>query len=237
MRRKLAPAATVLALAVGVAAFAPGSAGAGPGGCRRTGVHATSFHLLVAGTATNGLAVKFYNYDFGSPTCARANNVEWPVDLLFYNNASINAVESGLSNFFPYGSPFASSEYARINPGGRYHWVSNGGRKTAMESKGSSDEHYRVYAYRGRTYDINGLGFFVIGTMHKDFNEFAGTPGASYGDSEDAEADLAADARSLSGVNGWQVFQNNYDMRNGQYGQEGNHIWQNDGLATMIRMP
>ena len=47
---------------------------------------------------------------------------------------------------------------------------------------------------------------------------------------------LFADASSLAPTYGWEVTHKNYDMRNEQYGREGNHIWENDGLATMIRM-
>jgi hypothetical protein len=209
----------------------PGVAMAGPGGCRTTGFHATSFHLLEAGKSFNGAPVKFYNYDFGTPTCARANNVEWPIDLLFYNNAEIRTIESGLSGFFPYGKPFASTEYARINDGAGAFWARNGGRKRAAESVGTSDDHYRVYAYSQRSY-TTGLGYFVIGSMHKDFNEAPGFS-ATYGSSEKAESDLAVDARIIEG---WEVFPNNYNMRNEQYGKEGNHTWENNGLATMIHM-
>jgi hypothetical protein len=163
--------------------------------------------------------------------------VEWPVDLLFYNNASVSSVQSGLSSFFPYGKPFASSEYARVNNGARYHWVVNGGRKTAAQSAGSYDDHYRVYGYSGRNYAIDGLGYFVIGTMHRDYNEAANVTNSSYGNSEDAEHDLFVDAGSLASTLNWQAYYDNYDMTNAISRVEGNHIWNNDGLATMVRLP
>jgi hypothetical protein len=70
----------ICAVVVAVCCMMPTAASAGPSGCRTTKFHATSFHLLVAGNSFNGAPVKFYNYDFGTPTCARANNVEWPAD-------------------------------------------------------------------------------------------------------------------------------------------------------------
>jgi hypothetical protein len=189
---------------------------AGPGGCRRTGYNAKSFHLIPAGKSASSTEVKFYNYDFGTPTCARADNVEWPVDLLFFNNATIDKINTTLGSFFPYGKPFASTDYARINDGAGYFWARNGGRKTAAESAGTSDDHYRIYAYSQRSYTTS-LGYFVIGTMHKDFNEFAGATEATYGDSEQAEHDLWADASSLTGAGEVEeVDYDNYDMRNEQ---------------------
>lgn len=212
----------------------PATSQAGPGGCRRSGFNAaTAFRLLNVGYSARNTKVNLYNFDFGTPTCARRNNVEWPVDLLFYNNATESSIVNGLSDTFPYGKPFTSTEYARINDGNGWFWAHNRGRKSAAESAGTSDDHYRIYAYSQRSYS-DQLGYFVIGTMHRDFNEAAGVTNASYGDSEDAETDLAADA---SIVSGWTVYRNNYNMENRIYGQQGNHIWQNDGLATMIRMP
>jgi hypothetical protein len=111
-----------------------------------------------------------------SPTCARANNVEWPVDLLFDNNASISAIEADLSATFPYSRPFTSTEYARINDGNGWFWAHNGGRKSAAFTvPDQDDEHYRLYAYSERSYTAS-LGYFVIGTMHKDYNAFAARP-------------------------------------------------------------
>jgi hypothetical protein len=210
---------------------------AGPGGCRQSGFHAgDAFHLIVGGHASNGNRVRFYNFDFKTPTCARQNNVEWPVDVLFYDNASVSTVTGGLGFYFPYGGPFASRDYARINNGGRYHWIANRGRRTAADSVGTYDAHYRVYGYRGRNYAVDGLGFFVIATMHRDYNEGAHITNATYGDSEDAEHELWEDASSLSLSLNWTAYYDNYDMRNSITGVEGNHIWNNDGLATMVRI-
>jgi hypothetical protein len=212
-----------------------GIAMAGPGGCRTTGFHATHFHLLLAGNSFSGAPVKFYNYDFGTPTCARANNVEWPIDLLFTGNASINAIYADLNSPFRYGNPWTSTEYARINDGAGTFWARNAGRKTLAESVGSEDDHYRVYAYSQRNY-TTGLGYFVIGSMHRDFNEGGGITNAHYGASEKAEKDLFQDANSLTGIYEWEVVYDNYNMLNEQYGQQGNHGFENDGLATTIRM-
>lgn len=51
-------------------------------------------------------------------------------------------------------------------------------------------------------------------------------------DAEQAETDMFADASSLAPTYGWEVTHNNYDMRNEQYGKEGNHTWENNGLAA-----
>jgi len=201
-----------------------------------------NFHLLKAGVIGPGAAVTMYNYDFQHPTRARANNVDWPVTLIFRNNASLDAVNDGLRPLFPYaGRPVVTPAYFRANSGGdRHFWTSNKGRKTATCTAGTRATHFRAYGdprfgRGGRLFTL-GLGYFVVATSHFDINECAGATDSTAGYPDDASHTVTADARVLNPD--WQVYDDVYDARNSEsLRQQGSHIYLNDGLASMITIP
>ena len=173
---------------------------------------------------------KIYNYDFNSARRSR-RNVDWGVNLLFFNNAEIDKVKAALVLGVP-----GSKQDARMNDDGEWIWDTDGGRKGSACPVGTRTTHYRVYADRpggDRNYS-RGLGFYVLGTTHRDVNECGG--GTRYfGDTEIAERDvfsLGASAR------GWQAWRNNYNMRNRERRRrQGDHRWRSNGLATMFQVP
>src|SRR5919108_351313 len=68
------------------------------------------------------------NYDFTSQSVS-STNVDWGIDLNFYNNADINKVKNALN---PYGySGTGSTMYGRLsdNGGGGEGWGGGGGRE------------------------------------------------------------------------------------------------------------
>jgi len=85
--------------------------------CHGGSAHTKHLHIIKAGGHVVGprtVESAFYNYDFGSPSCPRANNVQWPVDVIFINNASVDVVNNDLgtaSGSFRYGGVFASTEW------------------------------------------------------------------------------------------------------------------------------
>jgi hypothetical protein len=201
-----------------------------------------NFHLLNAGVIGSGAKVTFYNYDFQHPTRARANNVDWPVTLVFDNNASLDAVNDGLRPLFPYSTkPIVTPAYFRANRGGNGHfWTSNKGRKTHHCTAGTEATHFRAYGYPGyghggRLYSL-GLGYFVIGTSHRDINECGPVTESSAGYPDDAAHTVTADARALNPD--WDITDDIYDTRNAEdFRQQGSHIYENDGLASLIHIP
>src|SRR5262245_54022669 len=78
----------------------------------------------------------FYNYDFDSQN-AVATNVDWPVDLIFYGNASVSKVQQGIGWSWP-----GSNEYQLLTSDAGSVWVASAGRKTAL----CTGTHYRLYA-------------------------------------------------------------------------------------------
>ena len=175
----------------------------------------------------------YQNYDFNSKNVA-ANNVDWPVDLVFWGNASIAKVYNKIN-----WSWSGSTEYERVNDGSGNVWVSSGGRKNTV----CTDTHYRIYA-PSVGYLSNGiLGHYVIGTSHLDKNECLGP--ATYGWNETAEANVAARAAAVWGSSA--VVKNAMFMpdgtptfllfQNAQTGWQGNHYFNNNGYPTLIHVP
>jgi hypothetical protein len=170
------------------------------------------------------------NYDFTSQSVS-STNVDWGIDLNFYNNADINKVKNALN---PYGySGTGSTMYGRLsdNGGASYVWDADGGRKKG----GCFDQytHYRIYA--NPAYDFNystGMGYWVFGSTHYDNQECFG---GWHGKSEGAEWDVNSAADSAFGVANRYDWANYYNYE--PYRQEGDHIWDQDGYASYVYVP
>ena len=111
----------------------------------------------------------FRNFDFDSQR-ASAGNVDWPVDLVFWGNASVDKVYAGIG-----WSLAGSNEYGRLNDGTGAIWVPSAGRKSGL----CSGTHFRLYAPPVGYLSNRKLGHYVIATAHVDKNECFGS--AQYG--------------------------------------------------------
>lgn len=176
----------------------------------------------------------FYNYDFDSES-ASATNVDWPVDLVFWGNASISKVYSKIGYAFS-----GSNEYAQVDDGSGAVWVASAGRKNGFCV--SVDTHFRLYAPPVGYFTNSVLGHYVIATAHLDKNECTSAP--TYGWNEAAEAHIAKRAAKVWGASAVQA--NAQTMPDGtptlslfdnaQTGWEGNHYFKNDGYPTLIKV-
>jgi hypothetical protein len=192
-----------------------------------------------ASTTTNLQLVRygqnsFYNYDFDSQS-AVATNVDWPVDMIFYGNASVSKVYNKIGWILG-----GSNEYMLLNTGSGATWVSAGGRKNTF----CTDTHYRLYAPAATGYFTDPvLGHYVIATMHLDKNECGTSP--TYGWNETAEQNVANraakvwgtkavhyDATTLPDGTSTQTLLNNFN----ETGWQGNHYFHNDGLPTLVKV-
>jgi hypothetical protein len=176
----------------------------------------------------------FYNYDFDSQS-AVATNVDWPVDMIFYGNASISKVYNKIGWIWG-----GSNEYMLLNTGSGATWVSAGGRKNTF----CTDTHYRLYAPASTGYFTDPvLGHYVIATMHLDKNECGSSP--TYGWNETAEQNVANRAAQVWGASAVQqdattlpdgtstlTLLNNVN----ETGWQGNHYFYNDGLPTLVKV-
>ncbi len=166
----------------------------------------------------------FRNYDFLSETVS-SSNVDWPVTLLFWNNANVNKVK-----IFTWSG---STMYGRMNNGSGYLWDSDKGSKDVLCPIIGDAHHYRVYAppSTDRMYNVS-WGYWVFATSHIDHNECGFGSYSGYSDkTENYVATQFANAGYPVARN-WASFYN-YEP----YRVQGSHVWSNDGYATAIRLP
>jgi hypothetical protein len=161
-------------------------------------------------------------------------DVDWPVDVIFWGNATVSKVFSRLGWIWP-----GSNVYMQVGDGAGTAWVANAGRKNGL----CTDTHLRLYADADGSLSNPGLGSYVVGTAHLDKNECGRTP--AYGWNETAEANVAARAAAVWGAS---AVQRNADalpdgtstaalLGNAISLVVGNHTWENDGRPTLIRVP
>ena len=174
---------------------------------------------------------QFYNWDFVSNDDFSSSNVDWPVNMLFYNNAEVDKVKG-----IYWGNchwPVASAKYARLNDGSGMVWDNDSGTKSPCDCTiWGNQPHMRVYADDNDTLYNTSWGFYVLGTTHTDHNECGLNPW--HGESEDTEG-LIADRASDRGYTVFEDWGNFYNAES--WRREGNHIVENDGYATAVYVP
>ena len=176
-------------------------------------------------------ATTIRNYDFNNQVVT-ATGVDWAVDLLFIQNATINKVKAGFPSY-DQGGTCASAQYGRMNDNGAgYVWDSDQGKKTTCCPITGSDYHFRVYADSDDRLGYSaGFGYWVFGTTHKDVQECGS--GTWYGDSEAAESHLVSVRPS-----NWSVCASCQWMKNAEPARwDGDHFWSNDGYASVLYVP
>jgi hypothetical protein len=176
---------------------------------------------------------QFYNYDFTAKAVS-STGVDWPVTIIFYGNASVSKVKSAFQSR-GWSNPFVTTMYGYANDGAGFAWASDGGVKTFA----AKSSHMRLYAPGGRMYN-SAWGYYVVATTHFDNAELSSPPTQWFGMSEDA-----ATAAVQTAIKAWgatSVTLNSVALGNAQYGEVKNakgerHIWQCDGMATLVRVP
>jgi hypothetical protein len=175
------------------------------------------------------------NYDFSSESVS-SSNVEWPIDLIFYNNAFIDGVKSDLQGISPSFYVPGTTEYAyMINRylGTGWVWDQDGGMKTGFPTCTGSTAHYRIYAPSALDAFYNpNFGYYDIASTHEDIDELPGCD-AHYNYSENVEYAIAYQWS----LKGHQAYYDEVPMSNAQYNLEGNHHFDSDGAASLLRIP
>jgi hypothetical protein len=173
------------------------------------------------------------NYDFKSQSISKTN-VDWPIMIIFYGNATVNKVKSIYGGITLWGSTM----YGAYNIGNGTQWDSDRGTKVTVSFGGpdgydSDTLHLRIYAPSSTDYFDGdaGWGHYVIASAHFDFNP----PWDSIvGYSEDAEhaALQIASSKGYTVYYDWSWIGNYESLRN-----ESNHWWQSDGYVSLVYVP
>lgn len=170
------------------------------------------------------------NYDFLSQSISQSN-VDWPIMIIFYGNATVNKVK----NIYG-GITLASTMNAAYDIGSGTQWDTDKGTKVTVTFGGpdgsdSDTLHLRIYAPPGTDYfdgSAGGWGHYVIASTHFDFNP----PWDSVcGYSEDAEhrALQIAAGQGYSVIYDYAYIYNAETLRN-----VNNHWWQSDGYVSLV---
>ena len=186
---------------------------------------ATAEHLGILRVGSD----EFYNYDYSSEENSK-ENVDWAIDMLFYNDSSVNKVKKDLETWLPSSG---SSAYAYYVTPSEWQWDADKGKKESLCTSIGDNVHYRIYGPSGtdRFYNLR-WGFFNIASTHIDHNECNVVDKWS-GESEKAEGIVASDARNAFGRRHVKEDAINFHNPEKHY-NEGSHHWEGNGYATMV---
>ncbi len=186
---------------------------------------------------------RFMNWDFRSQNSA-ASNVDWPVTMLYYNNAEIDKVKDKLDAISGIGR-CGSGKNARVDEGSGWVWDSDGGIKDNCGTSSDQTRHMRVYAdSNDRLYNLS-WGYYIIGTTHVDQCHRHGVWPAYWchhhwvGFSETANDWWDYYSDQVSGWNvyaDWGSFSNSANF-NDYHGSGEDHYVRSNGYATYVYVP
>jgi hypothetical protein len=190
---------------------------------------------------------RFYNWDFENTNWpVTADQVDWPITMMFYNNAEVDKVKGLLRGVSSYpligGTMFAVvGDFPPVSDGtggGELQWDGDGGIKSnapcAFGSMGDA-YHIRIYADwpDDRFYNISA-GFYVLAATHIDHNELPLCPGTWHGESELAENHFAQRSRDVN----LTVYEDWWSLLNFEsWHQNGPHVVDNNGMQTLVHVP
>jgi len=202
----------------------------------------------VTGSGMNEDGVR--NYDFDTQRVA-SDNVDWPVNLIFFDNASINTVKADLCTHGDLCTGGSTKngrmdDEAPIASGSgcsNWCWDADSGSKTyvcgTVWGYDATDVHYRPYSPNppDRMYNTY-WGFYVFASSHWDKHDSSLCPGTSqYGWNEQAEKVIWQDWVDWRGTgaawNNSPTDGNNYQPKH----WAGDNYWDNSGEVTRLRVP
>jgi len=173
------------------------------------------------------------NYDFLSKSIAQ-NNVDWPIMIIFYGNATVNKVKDIYGGMTIWGA----SQDAAYDIGGGTQWDSDRGTKVSVYFGGpdgydTDTLHLRIYAPSSTDYfdGDGGWGHYVIASTHFDFNPPWDTVCGYSEDCEHMALQIAA-SKGYTVYYDWTYIGNPESFRNAS-----NHWWQSDGYVSLVYVP
>lgn len=174
------------------------------------------------------------NYDSIDSTLP-LSNVDWPVNLVFYNNAEVDKVKNILKpTFYKSGNTMRT----QVHQGPSccdWSWDEDSGVKNAYGNC-PVNIHMRLYAYPVvDTVYSNTHGYIVYATSHHDVHEHPSwCTDRWFGDSEWAEHQFGTEFINR----GYGVCRDCWGYRNYEpLRRIGDHQWDNNGWSTAISIP
>lgn len=180
-----------------------------------------------------------YNFDFDSTTLS-SRNIDFPLTILYYGNASVNYVKGELTTYQFVGTAMHYLMNDVGSGGTGLTWDSDDGVKTGVPLCFNSTRHTRIYApatgaHPDQFYNPN-YGYMAFATTHYDHHELIGHCGPYYNDSEGTEKNIANYFKTYDPK--VSVFYDYGPCYNNMGGlKEGNHQYNQDGKCTYIHMP
>jgi len=172
-----------------------------------------------------------YTYDFRG-AAVNSQYVDWPISTIFYGNANINKVKNRLGVAFPVAN--GGRVYQFFEQPSASGFDSDRGIKDKAALCFGTDFHTRIYAPSATDYVYTTkFGYMVIGSTHKDHND--GCHGSYYDQNEQTEYRVWAtilNARGAASV----VAGNAYFLGNQNHSHQDNHLFNNNGYASMFKM-
>jgi hypothetical protein len=184
----------------------------------------------------------FLNYDGGRD--GRAATRDWPVTMVFWDEASVNRVKSfydGQRGYNRRGGVIFEGYKRRV--GSQYiapRFDGDRGKKTQCDSAGQ-DSHFRAYGGITDRFSDPFYGEYVVATTHIDKGEEPDPTDPCHGekyfgfseDVEDALADLAKGSYTVREDH--KKLYNKESLYLDTTGED-KHYWFNNGYATIVRM-
>ena len=178
---------------------------------------------------------RFRNYDVNTSSTT-TTNADWPVTVLFTNNASVDKAKSSMDAWTNLDTTNLSSKYLSMaNSGTTLTTDSDAGKKPQLcGGTGVSTRHYRVYGLGstggGRLFNTT-FGYWVPATTRVDVS--ACGSGSYFCCSEATEEYLTAQSAAHTAV-----VNDKFNIFNAEpYRDEAGHIWFNSGYASTIDLP
>ncbi len=175
---------------------------------------------------------RFYNYD-GEYSGYGGNSIDWPVTMVFYNNATVDKVKARYWGTTSCGTDM----FLAVSDGGGMQWDSDHGTKDGCSNPTQPNvRHMRVYAVTpgDRMYNA-AWGYYVLATTHWDKNEFYIWLNVdTYGWSEEIEEYVTDWAWSW----GLSVADDAVYLGNPENDYwQGKHFYQSNGYASIVDIP
>lgn len=198
---------------------------------------------------------RFTNYDYRQ---SGWGSVDWPTGFYFKFNATINGVKNGICNTTTHPWKYCTgggTQYMYVEqvfslpaatPARWSGFDADGGRKRFNQSCTNNNytAHIRLYAppTQDAFYDLTN-GFQIAGSAHLDYRDSNGCSGRIHGYTETGENWMIG---TMTSIPGWSVSYNVSGFLNANAthtvnrtlgGVQVPHVYENDGLATLVSVP